>query len=791
MDYRYFGTFALAALSCPVLAQNGDGEAAAPVGRPAVARGLAAAPQAQMTAAKSIDTAAAWRVPVHTQQIDPTGGAYGTWAAGLTYKASFHDGFVFYPFLGPDYPENLPFRWTTEAVEVGGQSIVDLSRAPSHEPSDWRYEYRYQGMTERYDVREDGVEQMFVIWQRPAQAGDLVVVGRVGTKLRGPSAGAAHQALTFTDQAGKSLLRYGEAFAIDANGRRTLVKTSFDGEHIRLAVPAADVASAAFPLTIDPLTSRVVIATWGAATFGLASYPEAGRDDESTAANLMVFYSRQFSASDFDGYARLQNDDFTSSALVYTDVTTSWSTVRAGAAFVGAADRWALCLQRDFPATGANTARVRVYFHDKGNTTLNSGVVAFHDPSANECNWYPSVGGTNGFSTSGNNALLVYQADITATQTNTANSKVYSVLVDGVNRSIGTRAELDNSVADDDNELPDVNQESNGGTSSWIVVWQQYNNAIANDDVDLIASRVDSTNVAAGHFFVGPSGGTPTHKLQPQVAGRNGRYCVSMVRSSTRSFGGFGSEVMVERFDWSETAATPTKLGPKTLISDTVSANFVNGGIAHDDNTSSHWALVYQRGGFTTGDCFVIRVGYTGGEVESGTLYNGPNGAWSPNVTFNDDANEFQCVYASNDNPPSGLPVYGQLLQYPTTAVNVLYGTGCGAGTIGAREPNAGYEFFAVQVAGLTAGTPVALLLSTASASISLNVIGATGCFANVDLGAGYVLTINTSAGALVQLPLIDDPVFIGNLYFQGAYPALGLNPANLGATRGLRVQVR
>jgi hypothetical protein len=785
---------AIASVTCRLAAQSGDGDVAAVAARTPAPPMLGPTHAAAQVTPQQALPGNAWRSPIHTSQADPVGGAYGTWTAALTYKASFHDGFAFYPFLGPDYKDNLPLRWNTESITAGGEPIADVSRAQHHH-TDWRYEYRYGGVTEAYDVREEGVEQLFVIWQRPTRQGDVVVTGRVATQLRVDAStplSVAHQALTFNDDAGKPLVRYGEAYAIDATGRRINALTSFDGSRIRLTVPGDFVAQASFPLTIDPLTARVIIATWGGATFGLSSYPEVGRDDESTADNLMTFYSRQFSASDFDAYARLSNDDFSGSSVVMNDVTASWSTVRAGVAFVGAADRWALCLQRDFPATAANTVRVRIYFHDKANTTLNSGLVVFHDPAGGECNWYPSVGGTNGFSASGLNALMAYQADVTATKSNTTTSKIYTVLVNCSTRTIGARAEIDNGVATDDNEFPDVNQESDGGSASWIVAWEQFNNSIGGDDVDVICSRVESNNTQAGHFFMGTAGGSPLHKLQPQVSGRAGRYCVSMIRSGTRTSNGsgFGSEIMVERFNWSETSATPTKLGPKTLINN-APANFVNGGIAHDDNTSSHWALVYQRGGFVTGDTFVIRVGHSGGDTETATLYSGPNGSWSPNIAFNDDGSEFQCVYGSNDDPPSGLPVYGQRLQYPATALNVLYGAGCGPGTIGGNTlPYAGHEFYRVSIGGVAGGTPSVLFCAAAPAAIGLGFIGMPGCFANYNPGA-FLFNIGAAAPGNVQLTLPDDPAFIGNLYFQWAYLAPGLNPAGLGATQGLRTQVR
>lgn len=767
-------------------AQAGDGPATG-TSPTTPTRTLGSAPsQGQLSSPQAVITD--WHVPIHSQPADPVGGAYGTWAAELTFKASFHDGFAFYPFLGASYPHNLPVRWTTESVTAGGEPQVDCTRAPQHANTASKYEYRFDGMTETYDVRADGVEQSFVLANRPANAGDVVITGRIATELTAAAVAAAKQAIVFHDADGNELVRYGEAIAIDARGQRFDVLTAYDGSHVRLTVPAATVAAATFPLVVDPLLARVSIATWGAATFGLASYPEVGRDDESTASNVMTFYSRQFSATDFDGYARLTDDDFSNTALVYTDVTTSWSTLRAGTAFVAAADRWVLCLQRNFSTT--TTTRVRVVFHDKGNTTLNSGLLVFHDPNAGECDWYPAVGGTNGFSGSGVNALLVYQADVSPTITNTTTSQVYSVLCDASARTIGTRVELDNSVANGDNEFPDVNQESNGGTSSWVVAFEQYNNSITNDDVDVILSRVTSTGTIAGYGFAGPATGSPTHKLQPQVSGRNGRYCVSMVRSNTRTSngGGFGSEILVERFDWPENAATPTKLGPNTLDA-SAPADFINGGLAFDDNSASHWALVYQRGGYTVGNCFVRRVGYSGGNTEVATLYSGPNGAYSPAVAFNDDANEFQCVYASTDNPPTGQNVYGHRFIYPTTAINVGYGTGCGPGSISATNPFAGSEFFRVFLSGVPNPTLAVLIVCGGTANIPLDGLGMTGCTNLIDLGIqfGSIVTTNNVAG----FPLPDSPLFTGNVYAQWAYFDAGLNPAGLGATSALRIQVR
>ncbi len=53
------------------------------------------------------------RVPIHTAPDDPIGGAYGTLAAGATYKVSFEGDMTFVPVLGADYPHNQPLSWRT------------------------------------------------------------------------------------------------------------------------------------------------------------------------------------------------------------------------------------------------------------------------------------------------------------------------------------------------------------------------------------------------------------------------------------------------------------------------------------------------------------------------------------------------------------------------------------------------------------------------------------------------------------------------------------------------------
>ena len=77
--------------------------------RPVVAAALALLAARVPTAQELPFPEHAFRAPIHAA------GA-GEWSAGPDYKASFHDGFVYYPRLGARYRDNLPLRWRATTV---------------------------------------------------------------------------------------------------------------------------------------------------------------------------------------------------------------------------------------------------------------------------------------------------------------------------------------------------------------------------------------------------------------------------------------------------------------------------------------------------------------------------------------------------------------------------------------------------------------------------------------------------------------------------------------------------
>lgn len=723
----------------------------------------------QLSAARSLGEGR-FRVPIHTHPADPHDGAYGVWASGDTYKVSFHDGFAFYPWLGKSYPDHLPLRWRTTRVTLADQPIADLS-APIPTHDDWRYEYLHDGVREVYDVRPEGVEQSFVFDCLPSLPGDLVVEGRIDTPLVGRTVAAAHQELVFTDAAGNPIVGYGKAFAFDARGRRTEASTAFDGEVIELRVSGAWLAEATMPVTIDPLTFAYLLSADPG--HGVES-PRMHREDESPVLNTMVAYSRLFTAGDFDLYASLGASDLHASTIVFSDITTGWSSYQADVAFVGGADRWMIGFWRHFAADD----RVRVYFHDRENLSLNSGATATNHNPPGEHHSFPAIGGTS-HPTLGTEGIMAYRVD--PFYGNSSTSEIHVIQLDAASRLFGSSRLL----AGADAEAPDVNCQKGWNEDGWVVVYQQRSSAT--DDYDVIARRVTHQLATSPLFQIGPD--NLGDKVRPVVQGWDGRYLCAMLQDATAETHGrhFARNVLVQRIDWQNLITTPTTI-PFRTVSRSPNQDLTQLELAFDGVTRSHWCLVHDSDVFSNPKTLVKRLGFTGAVTESVDL-----GAVSYHAaaTWNGVRQEFLIVSCSN----SGLaPLWGQLLQHSGAAVNSLYGGSCGPGVIASETiPHPGSQFYRVKLEGAPPGQVSALCLSTGTGATELSSIGAANCWNNL---ASFDVIVPMSTGPLgtcwLEIALPDAPLFTGDLYWQFLYswPAAP-TPLTLGTTRGLHAAVR
>lgn len=707
------------------------------------------------------------RVPIHTAP-DDHGVPYGIWAATSSYKASFHDGMTFVPYLGSAYPHNQPFAWRTVSVRVGPTELLLPGATPEPVQRDFRYEYRFAAFTEAYDVRDDGLEQSFVIHQRPGP-GDLVITGRVSSRLHCPDRDPAHQALHFADATGQEIVGYGRAIAIDARGRRIAIDTGYRDGSISLAVPGSWLEHAAWPIVVDPLLQRLQVMTSGSEVIAEVA---VARESVSRTTNLLFVMTYSASAQDDDVASMLCNDDLTLVASPFYDISMSWDADGVSCAFVGGADKWAIVYRRHFYNDTVRRSWLRCHVHARGNTQTSTSTAGITAPAGYN-DWRPAVGGIASHA-AGNHALVVFQREdnFSGNWVNSSNSAIYGVLLDVTSTvgTFGTPFPIWN-VANNDAERPTVNQVAEGGTSfAWICAFQAYDYQQPGRGWNLRARRVTSSGLVSLHAWQSAFAQTSTrHQMGPVVAGSSGRYAIAFatldlgLTTLTKPAEITGNRIWVERIDWASTATPSASLPPVLLAGFNNSIVYEATGIAYDTITQSHFAVGFHTVPPATPSVQCARVGYNGGATEGPlTMYiNGLHTPVPPRCTFDDDRPGFVFTYGVNiPDRTIHNPQYGHVLTYTAPAPIALAGTACRPVALGWQgSQQIGSQFGSVSVANAPAGTLHFLLASLGVADLPIpDPAVAAGCRLLIDTaGGGYLgnlgLRIGTVANWSLPLP--------------------------------------
>lgn len=174
-------------------------------------------------------------------------------ALGPDYRARFDArGVTFVPAL-PRVAAEQALRYELAEVRRGSERCWSrdvVPRAPEHDDRRVVYDHG-DGLHEVYEARTDGLEQSFVFAHRPDGNGDLVVRGRLSTTLPLQHA-CARDGLGFGSDATGGIT-FGGVTGIDANGARIAGTVRLVGDELELALPAAFVDGAAYPLVLDPL----------------------------------------------------------------------------------------------------------------------------------------------------------------------------------------------------------------------------------------------------------------------------------------------------------------------------------------------------------------------------------------------------------------------------------------------------------------------------------------------------------------------------------------------------------
>ncbi len=726
-------------------------------------------------------TAEDFFVPLSTIDTESAGQL---WAGGSNWKARFeHRAFTFFPWLGADAPRHLPWTWTTARVLADGRPLQTDAAAALTRLSPGIAELDHGPVLERYEVRPEGIEQTFVLRAPLPASEDLVVEGRIDTELHAAVVADQHGALMFHDDDGRAVVSYGAATVLDAGGRRLAIPSGFDGESISLRVPADWLARASYPVTIDPLTSPVLVYTWasGDGVIGIS----IGRNDEHD--ELMVGFTRQFVVGDRDLYVRVANDSFGNRQTIHTNLANNHDTIQVSLDYVRGAHRWVVAYDDDY----SNQSRMQLYFHDGGVGAAIPGILRTTASSSSYDRWAPSFGGSTGSEPYG---YVVYRRDHVSAGGNSSTSRVYGSRINASTRTVEAASLFRASAhANPDAERPSVSRRSQSN-SGWLVVWNEYDPANSTEDWDVLAQRVTQDGNLRNWHVCGDGGNVNLHKISPVVAGSITDFRVAfLLRDGTgdKPTGDWGNEIHTERMFWPQNSASPTRYPATQLVTRTSNDLQLHGAdsMAYDSDLDSHCALIWRD---LQDGLYITNIGWEGRSVETAQLL-----PQSPavqflrgSVTFDADGLRFPLLASAwgSQNPISGR----HLERRPASVIE--YGSSCGGrlrsyNSGSTSNPYAGSGGFAIYLVAGRPDTSTWLFASTGSANLPLPAAASGSCALLLDAASSLIAVASgqsdSRGGEFFFLPL---PSHVqANVYWQ----AVQISGASAWSTTALRTNIR
>ncbi len=190
--------------------------------------------------------------PIGTERaLERAGSSFR--GGGVRYDVEFAGGrMTFTPALGSNARDVHPLQFALESIRRGSTTILEADGSPHVSADGYVVSQRRGAITERFDVRGEGVELSYVFPTRIGGAGDLVVRGRLTTDLTTEHRGETRGPIRLTAE-GIGGVEIGRVTGIDAVGRTEPGSMRFDGTHLELVLPSMFVDTAAYPLVLDPL----------------------------------------------------------------------------------------------------------------------------------------------------------------------------------------------------------------------------------------------------------------------------------------------------------------------------------------------------------------------------------------------------------------------------------------------------------------------------------------------------------------------------------------------------------
>ena len=437
-------------------------------------------------------------------------------------------------------------------------------------------------------------------------------------------------------------------------------------------------------------------------------------------------------------------------------------------AFVEAADRVVLTLDRFFPVTSQRFLRMHRHYRIDPTLSTDWDPIITGGPS-----WRSDVGGTN-HAGAGTDALVVWQQEAGNIFVPSINSDLYGCYVNMFSGAatapfpISTDPQLDE-------ERPSINQVADGnGQPYWCAAYQASPNSTTTGDLqwNVAARRIDSAGVVTPPTYVALTPGE--HHMAPRIEGTFGRYLVAFTKSTTLQQAGLptgsnGHEIHTVRLNWDPMDPFGTQpWGSHTLLS-TPDARLEIGSLACDRDTDSHWGLLLRS--TVTEHVYLRTLGYRGQLLQSETVVNPAGGDVSVvgGIAWDEQADELVMAYGVNG---ASNYITVDRFVFPTAAPFALSGMGCtpaslhwlGSQRIGSERNN-------LRVTGAPVGALHIAIVGTASTSVPLVNLPPfdNGCFLLVPAsGPGFLGLLPLGFGNTYywDVPLPEN-LISSTLYFQ------------------------
>ncbi len=397
-------------------------------------------------ATAEFDGAPNWGVVHYSPDAD------GLWARAARYKLRLTDGGATYvPALGSTAPRNFPLELELASIECGGAALP-LERAAAPKRAGDRVVLARGWLDEVYDLAPESVKQSFVLYELDRR-GALRLRIAWRSELN-PVADAP--GVRFESEHGA--VRIGGALLYDARGAQLETALRVDEVGLWIEAPAAFVAAAVLPLTIDPVISTLALDTTSADTQAPDVAFEAGSN------HWRIVCEHHFSAADFDvwSFARELDGSVIANSGVFVDVSSErWAAPRIAAHRVA---QQFLTVAEVGPI-GARRIKGRTI---DANATLSASFWIDNNEVGDKSR--PDVGGDCVL------APPTYYCVAWQRAYNVADFDIHARMMNADGTPLGATILVDNSAGtlDSNVSISDTDGNPPFATQAWTLVWERY-----------------------------------------------------------------------------------------------------------------------------------------------------------------------------------------------------------------------------------------------------------------------------------------------------------------------------